>query len=234
MEQKGILYLLPTPLSDGAPGEVIPAGVLERIGRLQRFVVENERTARRFLSRAGLKGHIEALELHELSEHSSPQEIAALLHLFEGGCDVGLMSEAGLPAVADPGAALVALCHAQGIRVVPAAGPSSLMMALMASGLDGQHFGFNGYLPAKTEQRRHALKELEKRASGCTQLFIETPYRSDALLADILSCCRGTTRLCLAVNLTAADETVRTLSVEAWKKEHFTIGKRPCVFLILA
>lgn len=236
MSPEGTLYLIPAPLGDYDPAEVIPAPVLERLRTLNVFVVEETRTARRYLSRAGLKGHIEALTFHELNEHTPPAQVEALGSLFDGGQDVGLISEAGLPAVADPGAALVALCHRRGIRVVPLVGPSSLMLALMASGLNGQSFAFQGYLPAKTDERRAAIKALEKQSAARhqTQLFIETPYRNDAMMEDLLRCCDPRTRLCIAADITTPDETILTRTVAQWKKEPITIGKRPCVFLILA
>lgn len=232
----GKLYLIPTPLGDGAPENVLPAPVFALLPTLHRFVVEEVRTARRFLSAAGLKGHIAELEFHELNEHTAPAEVEKFLHLFEDGTSVGLLSEAGLPAVADPGALLVALCHRHGIEVVPLVGPSSLMMALMASGLNGQSFAFVGYIPAKTEERRAALKALEKRSAAAhqTQILIETPYRNDSLLADMLQCLGGNTRLCVAANLTCEDQFICTRTVAQWKASPITVGKRPCVFLILA
>lgn len=231
----GKLYLIPSPLGEGAPSEVLPSSVLELIPTLQCFVVEEVRTARRFLSAAGLKGHIDGLEFHTLNEHTSPSEVEELGGLFADGRSVGLISEAGLPAVADPGARLVALCHRIGIEVVPLVGPSSLMLALMGSGLDGQSFAFAGYIPAKTEERRTALKTLEKRSFHQTQILIETPYRNDSLFADMLSVLNPRTRLCIAANLTCPDQYIRTLSVAEWKKvQGFTIGKRPCVFLFQA
>ena len=233
---KGKLYLIPSPLGENAPAEVIPAPVLERLSSIDCFVVEEVRTARRYLSRAGLKGHIEGLEFHELNEHTPLSEIAPLVHLFDDGRDVGLISEAGLPAVADPGAQLVGLCHREGIEVVPLVGPSSLMLALMASGLNGQSFAFVGYIPAKTEERRAAIKRLEKRSAAehQTQILIETPYRNDALLADLASTCSGKTLITVAANLTQPDAFIRTQSAARWKEHPVTIGKRPCVFLILA
>ena len=181
MALTGKLYLIPSPLGDGAPEDVLPAPVFQILPQIRRYVVEEVRTARRFLSSAGLRGHIEELEFHTLNEHTSPQEVEALLPLFEDGAAVGLISEAGLPAVADPGARLVALCHRHGIEVVPFVGPSSLMMALMSSGLDGQSFAFNGYIPVKPDERKSALKALEKRSFHQTQILIETPYRNDSL-----------------------------------------------------
>ena len=204
---KGKLYLIPTPLGEGDPARVLPASVLEVIPTLNCFVVEELRTARRFLSAAGLKGHIDELEFHELNEHTKPQEVEAFAKLFEEGRSVGLLSEAGLPAVADPGALLVALCHRHGIEVVPLVGPSSLMLALMASGLNGQSFAFVGYIPAKTEERRAALRTLEKRSASArqTQILITCP-----------------------------DQFIQTHTVAEWKSKPVTIGKRPCVFLILS
>ena len=233
---KGKLYLIPSPLGDNDPAEVIPASVLELLPMLDCFVVEEVRTARRYLSRAGLKGHIEGLEFHELNEHTAPEEIAPLVHLFEDGRNVGLISEAGLPAVADPGAALVALCHREGIEVVPLVGPSSLMLALMASGLNGQSFAFAGYIPAKTEERRAAIRRLEKRSAAekQTQILIETPYRNDALFTDLLATCSGKTLLTVAANITQPDAFIRTQTAARWKEHPVTIGKRPCVFLLLA
>lgn len=232
----GKLYLFPSPLGDNEPREVIPGPVLDRMLEIRTFVVEEVRTARRFLSRAGLKGHIGELTFHELNEHTQPKEVEALAALFENGQDVGLITEAGLPAVADPGALLVALCHRRGIEVVPFTGPSSLMLALMASGLDGQSFAFCGYLPAKTDERRSAIRTVEKRSSQLhqTQLFIETPYRNDSLMADLLASCREDTRLCIAADLTLPTATIRTRTVREWKKAPLEIGKRPCVFLLLA
>lgn len=233
---KGKLYLIPSPLGDGPVEEVLPRSVLEAITHIQHYVVEEERTVRRFLSRAGLRGHIEALFFYPLNEHTTPETIESYLKLFDDGCDVGLISEAGLPAVADPGAALVALCHAHGIEVRPYVGPSSLMLALMGSGLNGQCFAFKGYLPAKNDARKQTLRALEKRSKAVneTQIFIETPYRNDAMLADLLSFCADSTRLCLAINLTCPDQTILTHTIGEWKKEKINIGKRPCVFLMLA
>lgn len=232
---KGKLYLIPSPLGDNDPAEVIPGPTLELLKRISTYVVEEARTVRRYLSRAGLKGHIEELRMVELNEHSTSEEVEAMLSLFDDSCDVGLISEAGLPAVADPGAALVELCHRKGIEVVPQVGPSSLMLALMGSGLNGQSFAFRGYLPAKTDERRTAIREVE-RISGSlhqTQIFIETPYRNDSLFADLLQCLNPSTRLCIAADLTLESQTILSKSVGEWKKSGFTVGKRPCVFLIL-
>ena len=236
MAEKGKLYLIPSPLGDNDPAEVIPQPVLDSLRGFRTFVVEEIRTARRYLSKAGLKGTIGELEFHELNEHTEQSTVEGYLKLFDNGNDVALISEAGLPAVADPGAQLVALAHRHGIEVVPAVGPSSLMMSLMASGLNGQSFAFCVYIPAKTEERKSKLKLLEKISGQLkqTQIIIETPYRNDSLLKDILSTCSPSTRLCIAANITMPDAYIKTKTVSQWKKENLIIGKRPCVFLILA
>ena len=223
-------------MGENDPAEVIPAPVLKSLEGFSTFVVEEIRTARRYLSRAGLKGKIGGLEFYELNEHTDHATVEGYLKLFDNGNDVALISEAGLPAVADPGAQLVALAHRHGIEVVPAVGPSSLMMALMASGLNGQSFAFCGYIPAKTEDRRSRLRTLEKVSGQLrqTQIIIETPYRNDSLFADILSVCGASTKVCIAANITMPDAYIKTKKVSEWKKEALTIGKRPCVFLILA
>ena len=233
---KGRLFLIPSPLGENDPAEVIPGPVLKSLEGFKTFVVEEIRTARRYLSRAGLKGKIGELAFFELNEHTDAATIESYLKLFENGNDVALISEAGLPAVADPGAQLVALAHRHGIEVIPAVGPSSLMLALMASGLNGQSFAFCGYIPAKTEERRNRLRQLEKLSGQLnqTQILIETPYRNDSLFADILAVCNASTKVCVAANITMPDAYIKTLKVAQWKKEGLSIGKRPCVFLILA
>ena len=232
----GKLFLIPSPLGDNDPSEVIPMPVLKSLDSFRTFVVEEVRTARRYLSKAGLKGRIDGLEFHELNEHTDQATVEGYLKLFENGNDVALISEAGLPAVADPGAQLVALAHRHGIEVVPAVGPSSLRLALMASGLNGQSFAFCGYIPAKTDERRSRLRTLEKVSGQLrqTQIIIETPYRNDSLFADILSVCSPSVKVCVAANITMPDAYIRTKKVSEWKKEGLIIGKRPCVFLILA
>jgi 16S rRNA (cytidine1402-2'-O)-methyltransferase len=236
----GTLYLIPTTLGDYDPALVLPAPVLERLRGIKRFVVEETRTARRFLSAAGLKGHIGELEFKELNEHTKPSEIEGFMNMFTDASgnptDVGLITEAGLPAVADPGALLVDLCHRHGVRVVPMVGPSSLMLALMASGLNGQSFAFLGYLPAKTDERRRAILDVEKRSAQLhqTQIFIETPYRNDSMIADLLATLSPATMLTIAADITTENEYIDTKSVKEWRKAVPAIGKRPCVFLILA
>ena len=230
------LYLVPSPLGDYEPERVIPSPVLELLGSVGIYVVEELRTVRRYLSKAGLRGKIDSLEFHELNEHTDAATVESYLELFQRG-DVALISEAGLPAVADPGAQLVSLCQSHGIQVVPFVGPSSLMLALMASGLNGQAFEFCGYLPAKPAERRGRLKSIEKEvsASGRSHIFIETPYRNDAMLSDICSVCGDRTLVCVAADITTSDEFIRTLRVGEWKRKvagGFQIGKRPCVYII--
>ena len=233
---KGKLYLIPSPLGEGDPREVLGGGVFDAIANIRTFVVEEIRTARRFLSAAGLKGRIDSLEFYELNEHTAAADAAGYVALMESGQDVGLISEAGLPAVADPGGILVAAAHENGIEVVPLVGPSSLMMALMSSGMNGQSFAFTGYLPVKPAERRARLLELEKlsRRTGQTQIIIETPYRNDALLADMLQTLSPSSRICIAADITLEDAFIRTRTVERWRKDVPAIGKRPCVFVLSA
>jgi len=233
----GRVFLVPAWLSeDTPPGDAVPAAVLERVRALDCFVVEDAKSARRFLAACGHPKPLREIEMRELNEHTPRADVAALLEPVLAGRDIGVLSEAGVPAVADPGAALVAEAHARGVTVVPLVGPSSILLALMASGLEGQRFRFAGYLPAESAARRAALADLEKRSARDreTQVFIETPYRNDALLADILQACRGETRLCVAAELTSAREFVRMGRVEEWRTRHEPIGKRPAIFLLLA
>jgi len=233
----GRLYLLPAPLSeDTPPQDVVPAPVLERIRALDRFVVENAKSARAWLAACGHPMPIREISMSELNEHTPAAEVSALLHPVLAGHDVGLLSEAGMPAIADPGAALVAAAHAKGVVVVPCVGPSSILLALAASGLDGQRFRFVGYLPADAAARRDALVELEKRSARDreTQVFIETPYRNDAMLAEIVKSCRPATRVAIAAELTSPRESVVMDTVAGWKRRAATIGKRTAIFLLLA
>lgn len=233
----GTLYLIPVPLGPSAPQANLHPGVLATIRPLRHFVVEQAKSARAFLKAAGTDLPLQELQLEELNEHSRPDAIDHLLAPLRAGHDVGLLSEAGCPAVADPGADLVALAQRANIRVVPLIGPSSLLLALMASGLNGQRFAFQGYLPAKDTERSKTLRELEaeSRKRRQTQLFIETPYRNRAMFDAILQACQGTTRLCVATDLTLPGEFIRTLSVAQWKKQTPPdIERRPTVFLLLA
>ena len=233
----GTLYLIPVPLGAIAPAACLTADVLKRIRPLQHFVVEQAKTARAFLKAAGTDTPLQELHLEELNEHTRPEALDALLAPLRAGHDIGLLSEAGCPAVADPGANLVALAQQENIRVVPFIGPSSLLLALMASGLNGQRFAFQGYLPAKEIERTKALRELEaeSRKRQQTQLFIETPYRNRQLFDALLQTCQPGTRLTVATDLTLPGEFVLTRTIQAWKKQTPPdIERRPTVFLLLA
>lgn len=232
---KGKLYLIPSPLGEGAVADALPPRNIYIIESLKHFVVEEITTARRFLSRCGLKGMIETLNFYELNEHTDPKVGAGYVSLLLEGNDVGLISEAGLPAVADPGSILVAAAHREDIQVIPLVGPSSLMMALMSSGLQGQNFAFNGYLPVKEEARKSKLRfyEAHSRKMNQSQIFIETPYRNDALFASILETCSPSTMLTVAADISLPAEFIRTMPVGLWRKSGMKIGKRPCVFIIL-
>ena len=233
----GTLYLIPVPLGPTAPQDSLPANVLATVRPLIYFVVEQAKTARAFLKAAGTDTPLQELQLEELNEHTKADALDRLLAPLRGGHDVGLLSEAGCPAVADPGANLVALAQQENIRVVPLIGPSSLLLALMASGLNGQRFAFLGYLPAKDAERSKALRDLENdsRKHKQTQLFIETPYRNKAMFEGILQACSPTTRLTVATDLTLPSESVLTLTIAQWKKKTPPeIERRPTVFLLLA
>ena len=233
----GRLVLLPAWLAeDTDPRAALPAPVLERIRAIDAFVVENAKSARRFLAACEHPRPMREISMAELNEHTPDSAIAALLAPAEAGRELGLLSEAGVPAVADPGAALVALAHRRGVPVVPCIGPSSILLALMGSGLEGQRFRFAGYLPADAGARKGAIAELERRSArdGETQIFIETPYRNDTLLADLLATCQPATRLCVAADLTAPGESIRTDAIEGWRARAAAIGKRPAIFLLLA
>jgi 16S rRNA (cytidine1402-2'-O)-methyltransferase len=234
---RGTLYLIPVPLGPGEPGHSLPANVIERVRTLDHFVAESAKSARAFLKSCVLEKPLQALQIEELSEHTPAERLPALLQPLLTGADLGFLSEAGCPAVADPGAELVALAQRSGIRVVPLIGPSSLLLALMASGLNGQRFAFHGYLPAREAERSRALRtlEAESRKLRQTQIFIETPYRNRALFDTLLLACQPTTRLTVATDLTLAGETIRTLTIGAWKKmTPPEIERRPTVFLLLA
>jgi 16S rRNA (cytidine1402-2'-O)-methyltransferase len=201
---------------------------------LQDFVAENAKSARAFLGAAGLQ--VREVRITELNEHTPAGDIAQFLQPLREGRSLGLLSEAGCPAIADPGAALIEAAHAAGFRVVPLVGPSAITLALMACGLEGQRFAFCGYLPRDATERAQRIKELEQRSrrEQETEIFIETPYRNDALLAALLSTCAPGTRLCVAADLTLASESIRTQPIAAWRRERPAIGKRPAVFLLLA
>ena len=233
----GTLYLIPVPLGPSVLSDVLPAPVLERVRMLDTYVAEHAKSARAFLKAANHPLPLQQIAISELNEHTRDADVAALLAPLRAGKDAGLISEAGCPAVADPGANLVALAQKEGIRVVPLIGPSSLLLALMASGLSGQNFAFHGYLPAKEDERRKRLKSLENesRQEKRTQLFIETPYRNRQMFDAVVSSCSPQTRLCVATDLSLPSESVRTKNIDDWRKnEAPDIDRRPTVFLLQA
>jgi 16S rRNA (cytidine1402-2'-O)-methyltransferase len=224
------LYLVPTALG-GPAAEALSATAAETVRSLRDFAVENARSARAFLGALGMPCAIRELSIREIAG-----DVAALLAPLRAGRPLGVLSEAGCPAVADPGAALVAAAHAEGFRVIPLAGPSAVLLALMASGLEGQRFAFCGYLPREKQARADRIRALERRsrAERETQIFIETPYRNEALLAALLECCEPATRLCVAADLTLPTEEIATRDVAQWRRLQASIGRRPAVFLLQA
>lgn len=235
MEIKSALYLIPVGISDAPPGDVIPTGVTEIMAPIRHFIVENVRTARRWLRRCMPHCDIDAMTFHELNRHTDLSEIGAWLDPLRQGLPMGVMSEAGCPGVADPGAAVVAIAQREGLEVVPLAGPSSILMALMASGFNGQGFTFNGYLPIDEGARAAAIRRLEKlaRSQDISQIFIETPYRNQRLLDTLTATLRPDTLLCVAVGITdPGRESVRTLPASRWRSQPPLPAKTPAVFVI--
>ncbi|HSC79460.1 MAG TPA: SAM-dependent methyltransferase [Chitinolyticbacter sp.] len=233
----GTLYLIPVPMGGDTLADILPADVIATAQRLTHFVVENAKTARAVLKQFGTPHELRSLWMGELNEHSKEGELADLLAPLLAGHDVGLMSEAGCPGVADPGANLVRRAHRHGIRVAPLVGPSSILLALMAAGANGQKFRFNGYLPAQEPARSEAIRRLEQDSvrQGQAELFIETPYRNDALFTALLAACRPGTQLTIACGLTTADEQIATHAIAAWKnRARPQINKRPTVFVLYA
>lgn len=232
--KKGKLYLIPITLGSADFAAVIPQPVLEITRSLQWFVVENERTARRFFSKIKMQSPIDTIQLQTLNKHTTTEEFSTLLAPLLAGHDMGLMSEAGVPAVADPGAVLVHAAHQQSIQVVPLTGPNSILLALMASGFNGQEFSFNGYLPIDSKERTAKLRHMEQlaRRDGITQIFMDTPFRNQKVLQQILDHCQSDTLLCIAADITLESEFIATRPVSYWKKQTPNLHKRPCMFLI--
>lgn len=230
----GTIYLIPVTLGGDDYLKVIPGKVLELTRQLRFFIVEDIRSARRFLRLIDREFPINDTVFFELNEHTGDEAIATYLEPLKNGSDIGLLSEAGLPGIADPGAKIVALAHQKKFNVKPLSGPSSILLALVASGLNGQNFTFNGYLPVKPAERSAKLRELEKRAGeGFTQIFMETPYRNQKMLDTILSTCRNETLLCIAMDITLPTEKVRTMRIAEWKKDLPALDGKLVVFLIL-
>lgn len=229
------LYLIPTPLVDGGPVTWLNADDVALLNSLTHFIVENERTARRFLRKAGYTQSFDDVTMHVIDQHSNLEDIERYLNKGEREINIGLMSEAGCPSVADPGAEVVTIAHRLNIAVRPMIGPSSLLMALMASGLSGQSFTFHGYLPIEKATRGNKLKAIEKLSvqHKQTQLFIETPYRNNQMLEAIIESCHPHTLLCIACNVTADDEFIKTKTLSQWAKNKPDLHKKPTVFLLM-
>jgi 16S rRNA (cytidine1402-2'-O)-methyltransferase len=230
----GKVYLIPTTLGDNEPLEVLPLSVKKVVEQLQYFIVENEKSARRFIKRISPKKSQPELHLLILDKYTNDNESRFYLDICFKGIDIGILSEAGVPAIADPGASIVKLAHQLQLQVVPLVGPSSILMAMMASGMNGQNFAFNGYLPIDVSERKVAIKKLEKKSKELnqTQLFIETPYRNEKMLKSLLQSLTPTTQLCVATDISLPTEYIRTMSVKEWKSKTPNLHKRPTIFII--
>ncbi|MBE9480714.1 MAG: SAM-dependent methyltransferase [Bacteroidetes bacterium] len=233
-KSKGKLYLIPSSLGNSKLNSIIPEYNSKIINRLDEFIVENIRTARRFLKKTGFKKSFDNITFYILDKHSDQTEILSYLNSIDKGKDIGLLSEAGTPCIADPGAEIVRMAHQKNIRVIPLVGPSSIFLALMASGFNGQNFIFHGYLPVKKYLKINKIKTLEKDAQqkNQTQIFIETPYRNKQLLDSIIETCNKETLLCIACDITLKNEFITTKTIAEWSKNLPEIHKRPTVFLL--
>lgn len=228
------LYLIPVTLGETEIDQVLPAYNREVILNIKHFIVENIRSARRFLKKVDRDINIDELKFYELNKRTTPSQFSGYLEALYNGESMGVISEAGCPGVADPGADVVAIAQRKNFKVVPLVGPSSIILSVMASGFNGQSFAFNGYLPIDGTERMHKLKELESKIhkEDQTQLFIETPYRNQKMLDDILQYCNQNTKLCIAANITCSDEYIHTKSIQEWKKKKPDLTKVPCIFLL--
>lgn len=233
--KKGIVYLIPTTLGENEPLEVLPISVKSTITKLDYFIVENEKTARRFIKRITPNKKQDSLKLFRLDKYAQEIEIMHYLDVCNKGISVGIISEAGVPGVADPGAKITMMAHQKGIRVVPLVGPSSILLAIMSSGLNGQNFAFNGYLPIDSNEQKKALKNLERlsKEKNQSQIFIETPYRNEKLFSKITDTLSESSYLCIACDITLETEYIKTLTINQWKKiEKPNLHKRPAIFII--
>ncbi len=235
-QRTGILYLLPAGLGEDAVAANLPPRTLAVARSLRHVLAENPKTARAFLKAIGHPLPLQEIAIAKLDKNTPVSALDELLQPAMDGHDLAVVSEAGCPGVADPGSAIVALAHARGVAVVPLVGPSAILLALMASGLNGQRFSFHGYLPIDSAERISCIRQLEteSRRHDMTQVFIETPYRNDALLKTLIEQCAPATQLCVAASLQCPDESIRSNSITAWRHAHEVIGKRPAVFLLLA
>jgi len=231
--QNGTLYLIPVPLAEEVAHKTFTPYLVDTINEIDTYIVENSKTARKFLKEAGLKTPQKDLIVHDYGKHNR-NDLGQFFNELKAGKNVGLMSEAGCPGIADPGADIVAEAHKRGIKVVPLVGPSSILLALMASGFNGQSFAFWGYLPIDKEQRTKRIKDLDLSASRYkqTQIFIETPFRNNQMLEEVLKSCKPHTQLCIASNLTGENEVIKTQSIYNWRKEKIDLHKQPTIFLL--
>ncbi len=230
----GKLYLIPTTLGDNEPLEVLPLSVKKIVQNTRYFIVENEKSARRFIKKITPRKSQASLKLLLLDKFTTDLESRTYLDTCLQGMNIGLLSEAGVPAIADPGASIVMLAHNKNIKVVPLVGPSSITLAMMGSGLNGQNFAFNGYLPIEKSERKKVIKELEKisRVKNQSQIFIETPYRNEKLFSDLKSVLTPTTFLSVAKDITLSTEFIKTLRISDWKNQSIDLHKHPCIFII--
>lgn len=234
MNNKGTLYLIPTTLGESAYDQVIPSFNNTILQEIDVFIVENIKTARRFIKKTAPEKVIDDLVFYEINKRTNLDMLPTFLKPIDEGKNIGVISDAGCPGVADPGADVVALAHQKNIKVMPLVGPSSILLSLMASGFNGQSFCFNGYLPKEQKDRVRKLKDLERMAIAQkqTQLFIETPYRNQHVLTDLLANCNPNTKLCIAVDITMASEQIATKTIAEWKNTTIDLNKRPCIFLL--
>lgn len=232
--KRGTLYLIPSTLGDTRPEDVLPEKTLRIIRSLNSFIVEEIRSARRFLRKAGFAGNFDETGLLIYNEHTRKEELSSFLSPMINGTDTGLLSEAGTPCIADPGAEIVDIARDAGIRIVPLAGPNSILLALMASGFNGQNFTFHGYLPIDRKERQNKIRDLERAAleRDQTQIFIETPYRNKAIFEALINCCKPVSRLCIAMDLTLESESIRVHTIKEWRIKNEQLPKKPAVFLL--
>ena len=230
----GVLYLIPTPLGENTPLEVLPLSVKKIIEDQNHFIIENEKAARRFIKKIAPNKNQDQLILYPLNKFITKQETETYLDECKAGISMGLFSDAGCPGIADPGSVIVAKAHRLGIQVKPIVGPSSLILAMMSSGMNGQNFAFNGYLPIEQKKRKQAIIQFEKKAikDNQAQLFIETPYRSDSLLKELLKVLLSNTLLCVGCDLSLQNEYIKTLTISQWRNEKANLNRRPCIFII--
>ncbi|OUS00683.1 SAM-dependent methyltransferase [Flavobacteriales bacterium 33_180_T64] len=233
-ENFGKLYLIPTRLGDNPPLEVLPISVKKIIELVDNYIVENEKTARRFIKKVDSRKQQSILNFKLLNKYTQPEETQNFLDDCKNGKSMGLLSEAGCPGIADPGADIVKLAHENNIQVVPLVGPSSIVLALMSSGMNGQSFAFNGYIPIDKSERKATLKRLERLSyeQNQTQLFIETPYRNNKILEDLCTTLQPNTRVCIACDITLPSEYIKTMTIKEWKHVKVDLHKRPAIFVI--